>query len=121
MQKLLAELSLGFWIDLLKHGNHRLWVERKLHTAFPNTRLTMKLIHQHLKAIQLLRNRISHHEPVLTSSNRFYNGDSLISLLEVLESVEWICPETAQWMRTQFRYAEAERIMRHVASMGISL
>ena len=34
-----AELTFGFRIDLLKHSNHMpLWVDRKLHTAFPNSR-----------------------------------------------------------------------------------
>jgi hypothetical protein len=120
--KLIAELSSGFWVDLLHSGNHRsLWIGQKLHTAFPNARLQMKFIHRRLKAIQLLRNRISHHEPVLTASNKLYNGAALLSLPEVLECAEWVCSETAQWIESQFRYADAERILRHVAAMEISL
>jgi hypothetical protein len=35
--KLLAEFTLGFWVDLLKNANHRrLWIDRKLYMAFPN-------------------------------------------------------------------------------------
>jgi hypothetical protein len=35
--KVIAELTLGFWVDLLKADNHRvLWVDKKLNAAFPN-------------------------------------------------------------------------------------
>ncbi len=121
--KVMAELTFGFWIDLLHNGNHRsLWVGRKLNKAFPNARLQMGVIHQRLKAVQLLRNRISHHEPVLTASNKLYNGAAtLLELPEVLECVEWVCAETAQWIKANFRYADAERILRVVAAMKISL
>jgi hypothetical protein len=82
----------------------------------------MGVIHQRLKAVQLLRNRISHHEPVLTASNKLYNGAAtLLELPEVLECVEWVCAETAQWIKANFRYADAERILRVVAAMKISL
>lgn len=120
--KVIAELTFGFWVDLLKSANHRsLWVDRKLNAAFPNARRHRSLIHERLKAIQLLRNRISHHEPVLTSGNVLYTGDGVIPLPEVLECVEWVCTETAQWIKAQFRYSEAERILREVAAMKISL
>jgi hypothetical protein len=74
-----------------------------------------------LKAIQLLRNRVSHHEPVLTAANAIYNGDGVLTLPELLEAVAWVCVDTAQWMKEQFRYEEAERILRKVAAMKISL
>jgi hypothetical protein len=129
--KVLAELTFGFWIDLIKSANHwTLWVNpnhktgqgRSLHKAFPNARVARSVIHGRLKAIQLLRNRISHHEPVLTSSSALYSGvPTLITLPQLVECLEWICFDTAQWMRTQFRYTEAERILKHVAGMKISL
>jgi hypothetical protein len=120
--KVIAELTFGFWVDLLKNQNHRsLWVGHKLHTAFPNARRHRGLIHERLKAIQLLRNRISHHEPILTASNALYNGDGLLTLPEVLECVEWVCANTAQWIKAEFRYSEAARILREVAAMKISL
>jgi hypothetical protein len=120
--KVVAELTFGFWIDLLQQSNHRsLWVGRQLHTAFPNARRHRRLIHERLKNIQLLRNRISHHEPVLTGGNALYNGDGVITLPEVHECIEWVCTETAGWIKAQFRYAEAERILRDVAAMRIPL
>jgi hypothetical protein len=120
--KVVAELTFGFWVDLLKNTNHMsLWVGQKLYTAFPNGPRDRKRIHERLKALQLLRNRISHHEPVLTSSNNLYTGDGVISLPELLECVEWACTHTRQWVQGQFRYAEAERVLREVAAMRISL
>lgn len=117
-----AELSFGFWVDLLKMKNHRsLWVDRKLNAAFPNTRLTRDLIHTRLKAIQLLRNRISHHEPVLTSGHAFYNGNMMLTLSDLLECVQWVCCDTTHWMKTAFRYADAERILCAVAASGAKL
>ena len=120
--KVVAELTFGFWIDLLKHSNHMaLWVDRKLYTAFPNSRRHRRLIHERLKAIQLLRNRISHHEAVLTSVNVLYKGDGFLTLAELFECVEWVCRDTAQGLKAQFLYAEAERIRREVAAMKIFL
>jgi hypothetical protein len=120
--KVVAELTFGFWIDLISKPNHNvLWIGRRLRTAFPHTKLDQPAIHQRLKTVQLLRNRISHHEPILTSANALYNGDGVITLVQLLECVEWVCPETAQWIKAQFRYAEAERILREVAAMKITL
>jgi hypothetical protein len=121
--KIIAELTFGFWVDLLKNPLHvKLWVQQKLYTAFPNAPSRLRdPIHDRLKAIQLLRNRISHHEPVLTSGNVIYNGDVLVTLPEVLECMEWVCADTAQWVKAAFHYSEAERILRDVAAMKISL
>jgi hypothetical protein len=120
--KVVAELTFGFWVDLLKKQNHRsLWVGLQLHKAFPNARRHRELIHERLKAIPLLRNRISHHERVLTAADGFYNGAGFLRLPELLEPVEWVCADTAQWIKTQFKYGDAERILREVAAMKISL
>ena len=120
--KVVAELTFGFWVDLLKNSNHMsIWVGRKLYTAFPNGPRDRKFIHGRLKAAQLLRNRISHHEPVLPSADSLYTGDGVLTLPQLIECVEWVCTHTAQWMKAQFRYAEAERILREVAAMKLSL
>jgi len=119
--KVVAGLTFGFWVDLLQKQNHwPLWVGRKLHAAFPNAK-QRSVIHERLKALQLLRNRIAHHERILTSGNVLYAGNGTLALPELLECAEWVCAETAEWMRSQFRYAEAERILREVAAMGVSL
>jgi hypothetical protein len=50
--KVVPELTIGFWVDLLKNQNHQnLWVGRKLHEAFPNARRHRAAIHERLKSI----------------------------------------------------------------------
>jgi hypothetical protein len=35
--KVVAEITFGFWVDLLKNSNHMsIWVSHKLYYAFPN-------------------------------------------------------------------------------------
>jgi len=120
--KVIAELTFGFWVDLLQSQNHMpLWVLRKLNRAFPNTKRTRGQIHERLKEIQLLRNRISHHERIITSSNAVYNGDGFLTLNEVIECVEWVCPHTAHWLKAEFGFDDAEELLKRVANMGIAL
>jgi hypothetical protein len=120
--KVVAELTFGFWVDILQSQNHMpLWVIRKLNRAFPNTKRTRGQIHGRLKEIQLLRNRISHHERIITSSNVVYNGDGFLTLNEVVECVEWVCPHTAEWLKTEFGFNDAADLLKRVASKGITL
>jgi hypothetical protein len=120
--KVIAELTFAFWVDLLsKRNKNPLWLGRGLKNAFPNTTLSRADLHRRLKVVQLLRNRIAHHEPVLTSSRTLYAGHDFITLTELLECVEWVCADTAQWMKTQFRYAQADRILADVKATGITL
>jgi hypothetical protein len=121
--KVVAELTFGFWVDLCSKRNKNIvWVHRKLFGAFPNTALTRDQIHQRLKMVQSLRNRISHHEPVLTSSKVLYAAKtSMLTVAELLEPVEWVCADTAQWIKTKFRCAEADRILEEVHKLGVTL
>jgi hypothetical protein len=120
--KVIAELTLGFWVELLSRSNQNtLWFGKHLAMAFPNTALRRDQIHARFKIVQLLRNRISHHEPILTTRNTLYTGHDFLSLAELLECVEWVCTEAAQWMKTRFRYAEAGHILDAVKAVGVSL
>jgi hypothetical protein len=120
--KVLPHLTFGFWVDLFsKQHHHPLWLRRHLGDAFSYTPLGRDKIHERLKIIQALRNRISHHERVLSSRGTIYNGYVWVTLPEVLQCVEWICPDTAQWMKCQFRYSAASQILKDVRSMGILL
>ena len=121
--KVIAELTFGFWVELLKHNNHRaLWVGKNLHRAFPNARgRNHRYIHDRLKITQRLRNRISHHERVLTSRNTMYTGFDFLTLAELLEIVDWVCPYTADWIRTHFRLAGAQQVLADVRALGFPL
>ncbi len=121
--KVIAELTFGFWVDLVKHNNHRaLWVGKKLNKAFPNAGgLTHRNIHDRLKITQRLRNRISHHERVLTSGNTLYTGFDFLTLAELIEVADWICADTAGWIRTRFRFVDAQQILADVSTLGLPL
>lgn len=61
-----AELSFGFWVSLLSHGSsydRNFWVP-VLHSAFPHYRGRRDHLYRELTSLVLLRNRVSHHEPV---------------------------------------------------------
>lgn len=120
--QVVAELTFGFWADLTGvHYNNPLWLGRKLSAAFPNATRSRQNIHARLKEIQLLRNRISHHERILTSRNKLYNGRTLLALDDVLECVEWVCADTAGWLKTRFRYLTVQRILNTIVSIGVRL
>lgn len=120
--EVVAELTFGFWVDLIQQNNHRsLWVGRRLHSAFPNAHRKRADIHDRLKTLQLLRNRISHQEPVLTSSNGVFNGTIVVTMNEIMECAEWVCLDTAAWMKTQFRLADAVKILGDVHQKGLVL
>jgi hypothetical protein len=120
--KVVAEMTFGFWVDLTgKSYNNPLWLGHKLNAAFPHAAPARHAIHTRLKAVQLLRNRISHHERILTSRNRLYNGNALLTLPEVRQCVEWVCPETAGWLGSRFRYTEAHNILAAVTTFGVAL
>lgn len=104
---IVAELSLGFWTSLVsREYDALLWVPI-LHKAFPHakarragadgteavTKLSRAEIHDRLERLRNLRNRIAHHEHILKLDlPRLY--------VESLEVLGWICPVSADWIRT---------------------
>jgi hypothetical protein len=93
--RVVAELSLGFWIALLGPGPRgayemRLW-RPMLYKAFPHAKLSRKAVHQPLDQLRLLRNRIAHHEPI-------FQRPLLDEHQRILEVVSWISPEMASWI-----------------------
>lgn len=64
--KVIAELNFGFWryLSAKRHDEH-LWVPH-LHKAFrPGT--SRRAVDQPVKRLHTLRNRVAHHEPLLTT------------------------------------------------------
>jgi hypothetical protein len=120
--KVVAELTFGFWSNLAARGYHwSLW-QPCLHRAFPAARLARPLIHTRLEAIRTLRNRIAHHEPVLTARRTLYASSSLLLPLDALtECAAWIGPEIATWLVTSYRHDSATEILDQTASAGIEL
>lgn len=65
--KVIAELSFGFWRQLTTNAMEKaVWVPY-LHTAFPKGTERRKVDSQ-ISAVNQLRNRIAHHEPLFTST-----------------------------------------------------
>lgn len=79
--KLVAELSFGFWSQLTdSRYEHCLWVPY-LHKIFAaGSRPKRAVFNQQLEALRQLRNRIAHHEPI------FHLGD-LIGRCELIQKV----------------------------------
>ena len=121
--KLVAELTFGFWPFLISGQYHNLW-SASSHKAFPHAHVPRSFVHTRLETIQRLRNRIAHHEPILSGTNEVYTGQlghPKIALQALLECVSWVSPATADWLRATSRYEQARAILADVAGRGLSL
>ncbi len=95
--KVIAELKFAFWQTLFtaRHDN-RLWTPHIASTfpyapAMPVASLRSR-VYTDLDAIRLLRNRIAHHEPVITRN-------LLDDLNRMIDLVELRSQPTATWVR----------------------
>lgn len=120
--KVVAELMFGFWTDLAAHRYHWTLWQPCLVRAFPGVRLARPMIHARLDLIRKLRNRIAHHEPVLTSGRLLNAGAGLsLSMNELVGCGGWIAPEIEAWLKTSFRFDRAVAVLEKVAKSGIAL
>jgi hypothetical protein len=122
--KLIAELTFGFWPNTLTKRFHSILWLPSLHKAFPNATVPRSAIHLRLEVIRRLRNRIAHHEPILTSHNEVYTGfkdQPYIALSSLLECVEWVSEDAALWLKAQTRYRWAEELLLVVSKKGITI
>lgn len=121
--KVIAELNFGFWAALIGNRYEHIW-RNSLYKAFPHAHIQRSLIHWRLESIRHLRNRIAHHEPILTSNNTVCTGrfeESRISLNALFECVGWVSPATADWLMTTTSFRQADQLLQEVAAMGITL
>jgi hypothetical protein len=88
-----ANLVFGFWGELLtsRYDKH-IW-KKSRSTAFPHLPTTKDSqdIYNRVHEIIKLRNRISHHEPIVRKKLEFLYA----SMLEV---TGWICADTRNWV-----------------------
>lgn len=92
--QVVAGLSFGFWVGLLDgRYNPPLW-GKHLRSSFPHLPVgrSRKSLDQSARDVATLRNRISHHEPLIKRdiSKDYSNVTTLLS---------WICPITLTWAR----------------------
>lgn len=96
--RVVSELPLGFWRFLLSGRYERsLWLPC-LRDAFPGIkgRGMRQDVHDVMRDLHVLRNRIAHHEPI--------HNRPLGKLHEqALTVAEWVCPVTRQWMARRSR------------------
>ena len=97
-----AELKFAFWQHLFVTAQDpRLW-DKHLRTAFPAipAQLTVaearQQIHDNIQTVRDLRNRIAHHEPIISC-------DLAADLDAALALIEWRRPTVAAWIRTTER------------------
>lgn len=91
--RMLAELNFGFWVTILVPKYEvSLW-RPALRRAFPMRPkgTERKDIQKTLNAIRRLRNRVAHHEPILSR-------DLKVDYLAIIKILGWICPDTATWV-----------------------
>lgn len=96
--QVVAGLSFGFWVGMLqKRYNPTVWSKqlRLSFDSFPAGR-GLKSLGQQASHIVTLRNRISHHEPLL---KRNISDD----YRRVMQMIEWICPIKYAWIKPHCR------------------
>jgi hypothetical protein len=102
--QVVAGLSFGFWVGMLDgRYNPHIW-GKQLRIAFPDLPQdrARKSLHSRIRDVATLRNRISHHEPLI-GRDVLFDFSTLMSLLE------WISPAKAAWIRPYCRVPEIVR------------
>jgi len=86
-----AQLTFGFWVNLLsqRHDRH-FWVPA-LHQAFPGYRGRRGDLHDNLEAMCYLRNRVMHHEPI-------FHRDLRSDHSKICRLISYVQPDAAAWL-----------------------
>jgi len=96
--RVVAELSLGFWVALFAKGYEEALWRTALYRCFDPAPARRQL-HKQLNRLRRLRNRVAHHEPILS---RDLQAD--------YEAIKWVLgmlsPETAAWVEHHSRVRE---------------
>lgn len=92
--RVVSELTFGFWTKLIGRDYEKaLWVPH-LYKAFPHLHKPDRLkVSARFDSIKLLRNHIAHHE-------RIISRNLAQDYTHIIETIEWICPTTACWVRS---------------------
>lgn len=83
--RLIAELTFGFWVGVFKRHYHpSIWIHKKkpLNIAFPEGHsLKASIVYNKLDAIRRLRNRIAHHKTIFDLPNLLNDYQNIQTLL----------------------------------------
>ncbi len=105
--RLIAELSLGFWVNLFnKKYKVSLWHKKEVfETVFPNFDLRVhnriSFIYPKLKELQYIRNRISHQEAIFDHPKGLNN-----CYKEILLLLNWLSPEIKEMAMSICKFDE---------------
>jgi hypothetical protein len=92
--KIVAELTFGFWASLVtKVREHDVWTPY-VSRAFISPRPERKEVNRRMVAINGLRNRVAHHEPLIN-----YDLDKMHN--RILDLCGWISPEVQEHVRSE--------------------
>jgi hypothetical protein len=107
--RIVAELSFGFWTGLTGPRYSDLWRDH-LVKIFPRRPVQRADVQLRLNSIRKLRNRIAHHEPILS---RPLQKD----VNQIFDTLAWISPVTARWVRSNSSFEERFNLYRTIFPM----
>ena len=96
--RVVAELCFGFWTGLTGPKYDLLW-RNHLVKIFPRRPLQRAHVQTRLNSIRKLRNRVAHHEPILS---RPLQRD----INQIFDIISWMSPVTARWVRSNSSFDE---------------
>jgi hypothetical protein len=99
---LVASVSLDFWSHLFRAGNKSLWWGRFPRVVRASPQTTYVEFGTRLRNITGLRNRIAHHESLLTLNLSYQHA-------EILELVGCISSEAREWLAAHSTYVRVAR------------
>jgi hypothetical protein len=90
--RVVAEVNFGFWVRLVGgYYDKTIWTPY-IRRVFP-LKVGRKILHSRLLSLKSLRNRIAHHQRIVGGKR-----DLPQDYADLLETIEWISPEVAQWI-----------------------
>ena len=102
--QVIASLSFGFWVYMLTGSfNIPIW-SRQLRKQFPSLPpvVNREQLRKQADAALKLRNRISHHEPII-------GLDLPAKHDEVIRLIAWMCPATHDWLQPHLTFDQVFR------------
>lgn len=95
--RIVAELNFGFWRFLLASRYQNLLWTPCLRHAFPHLQpQSRRVAYEAISRINVLRNRLAHHEPIFSRDLRRDHD-------QILEVASWIHPSVEKWIRAVSR------------------
>jgi abortive infection bacteriophage resistance protein len=96
-----ANVSFGFWTDILYFKMYDTLWNQCLHKAFPNrakgtNRSTLAPV---VKELKDLRNRIAHHDAIWIKNLQKDHDD-------IIKIIGWICPVTSAWIAHHSQFSD---------------